>query len=143
MKLVIQRVKQAKVSFENIEKNINNGIVVFIGISKDDTEKNIQYLTDKILNLRIFPDEHGKFDKSIIDINGEILVISEFTLYGNCKKGRRPDFIQAADKLLAQNLYNKFIEYLKKSNLKVETGEFGKHMLVEIHNDGPVTLIIE
>jgi len=143
MKLVIQRVKQEKVSFENIEKNINNGIVVFIGISKDDTEKNIQYLTDKILNLRIFPDEHGKFDKSIIDINGEILVISEFTLYGNCKKGRRPEFIQAADKLLAQNLYNKFIEYLKKSNLKVETGEFGKHMLVEIHNDGPVTLIIE
>jgi len=139
MRAVIQRVKKAKV----FDREISQGLVVFVAITHEDTEEDAKKLSDKILNLRIFPNEEGKFDFSVIDIEGEILIVSQFTLYGDCSKGRRPDFTQAASPEKARKLYEKFVEYMKNSGLKVVTGEFQSTMLVEIHNDGPVTLIID
>ncbi|MFN3966749.1 MAG: D-aminoacyl-tRNA deacylase [Endomicrobiia bacterium] len=139
MRAVVQRVKKAKV----FDREISRGLVVFIAITHTDKEEDAKKLADKILNLRIFPNEEGKFDFSVIDIKGEILVVSQFTLYGDCSKGRRPDFTRAAPPEKAKNLYEKFVEYIKNSGLKVVTGEFQSIMLVEIHNDGPVTLIVD
>ena len=144
MKAIIQRVKEARLYVENIYKgSIGKGIVVFIGIGKGDKEEKIEYLVRKILLLRIFEDENGKMNYSISDIKGEIMVVSQFTLYGDCRKGNRPDFTMAEDGKLAEEIYNKFLKKLKESNLKIVEGEFGKKMLVEIHNDGPCTLILE
>jgi len=144
MKAMIQRVKEARLYVENIYKgSIGKGIVVFIGIGKGDKEEKIEYLIRKILLLRIFEDENGKMNYSISDIKGEIMVVSQFTLYGDCRKGNRPDFTMAEDGKLAEEIYNKFLRKLKESNLKIVEGEFGKKMLVEIHNDGPCTLILE
>jgi D-tyrosyl-tRNA(Tyr) deacylase len=144
MKAIIQRVKEARLYVENIYKgSIGKGIVVFIGIGKGDKEEKIEYLIRKILLLRIFEDENGKMNYSISDIKGEIMVVSQFTLYGDCRKGNRPDFTMAEDGKLAEEIYNKFLRKLKESNLKIVEGEFGKKMLVEIHNDGPCTLILE
>jgi D-tyrosyl-tRNA(Tyr) deacylase len=144
MKAIIQRVKEARLYVENIYKgSIGKGIVVFIGIGKGDKEEKIEYLVRKILLLRIFEDENGKMNYSISDIKGEIMVVSQFTLYGDCRKGNRPDFTMAEDGKLAEEIYNKFLRKLKESNLKIVEGEFGKKMLVEIHNDGPCTLILE
>jgi len=144
MKAIIQRVKEARLYVENIYKgSIGKGIVVFIGIGKGDKEEKIEYLVRKILLLRIFEDENGKMNYSISDIKGEIMVVSQFTLYGDCRKGNRPDFTMAEDGKLAEEIYNKFLMKLKESNLKIVEGEFGKKMLVEIHNDGPCTLILE
>jgi len=144
MKAIIQRVKKARLYVENIYKgSIGKGIVVFIGIGKGDKEEKIEYLVRKILLLRIFEDENGKMNYSISDIKGEIMVVSQFTLYGDCRKGNRPDFTMAEDGKLAEEIYNKFLKKLKESNLKIVEGEFGKKMLVEIHNDGPCTLILE
>jgi len=139
MRAVIQRVKKAEV----FDREISQGLVVFVAITHEDTEEDAKKLSDKILNLRIFPNEEGKFDFSVIDIEGEILIVSQFTLYGDCSKGRRPDFTQAASPEKARKLYEKFVEYMKNSGLKVVTGEFQSIMLVEIHNDGPVTLIVD
>jgi len=144
MKILIQRVKEAKLYVENVYKgSIGKGIVVFIGIGKGDKEEKIEYIVRKILSLRIFEDENGKMNYSISDIKGEIMVVSQFTLYGDCRKGNRPDFTMAEDGKLAEEIYNKFLKKLKESNLKIVEGEFGKKMLVEIHNDGPCTLILE
>jgi D-tyrosyl-tRNA(Tyr) deacylase len=144
MKILIQRAKEARLYVENIYKgSIGKGIVVFIGIGKGDKEEKIEYLVRKILLLRIFEDENGKMNYSISDIKGEIMVVSQFTLYGDCRKGNRPDFTMAEDGKLAEEIYNKFLIKLKESNLKIVEGEFGKKMLVEIHNDGPCTLILE
>jgi len=144
VKAIIQRVKEARLYVENIYKgSIGKGIVVFIGIGKGDKEEKIEYLVRKILLLRIFEDENGKMNYSISDIKGEIMVVSQFTLYGDCRKGNRPDFTMAEDGKLAEEIYNKFLMKLKESNLKIVEGEFGKKMLVEIHNDGPCTLILE
>ena len=144
MRAVIQRVQNAAVSINGGPKrNIGKGLVVLAGVFCDDGIKDIDWTSEKILNLRVFANEDGKFDKSVMDIRGEILVISQFTLYGGTKKGRRPDFTQAADSETAQPLYNKLVENLKASGLKVETGEFGAHMLIDIANDGPVTLILD
>ena len=144
MRAVIQRVTNAAVTIAEMpRRNIGEGLVVFAGITHDDGPKDVDWSSEKILNLRIFADENGKFDKSVLDINGEILVISQFTLYGDTKKGRRPDFTQAAHPETAQPLYEKFVANLRNSGLKVETGEFGAKMLVEIGNDGPVTLILD
>jgi D-tyrosyl-tRNA(Tyr) deacylase len=144
MKILIQRVKEAKLYVENVYKgSIGKGIVVFIGIGKGDKEEKIEYMVRKILSLRIFEDENGKMNYSVSDIKGEIMVVSQFTLYGDCRKGNRPDFTMAEDGKIAEGIYNKFLGKLKESNLKTVEGEFGKKMLVEIHNDGPCTLILE
>lgn len=144
MKTLIQRVKEAKVSVDNKTiGEIGKGLLVFLGVKHDDTEKDIDYLVEKILNLRIFKDGDRHFEKSLLDTRGEILVISQFTLYGNVKNGRRPDFIQAAKPDMAEKLYDRFIEKFRNTGLKVEAGEFGAIMEISLVNDGPVTLMIE
>ncbi|MEN3014012.1 MAG: D-aminoacyl-tRNA deacylase [Endomicrobiia bacterium] len=145
MKVVVQRVNYASVEYEEIKKEISRGLVVFVGISKYDTIENVKYIAKKISNLRIFENEKGKMDKSVLDISGEVLIVSEFTLYGDCKGGNRPDFTEAAEPKIAEHLYNEFInevaKYVPSKNIK--TGKFKAHMLVKIHNDGPVTILIE
>jgi D-tyrosyl-tRNA(Tyr) deacylase len=121
---------------------IDKGLVILLGITHQDTEKDAEYLTNKIVNLRIFEDKSNKFNLSLLDINGAALIISQFTLYADCRKGRRPDFTQASRPELAKELYIKFIELMKKTGIKVAEGKFGAKMLVDIHNDGPVTLIL-
>jgi len=144
MKVVIQRVKEAKLYVENVYRGrIGKGIVIFIGIGKGDTEEKIEYIVRKILSLRIFEDEKEKMNYSVSDIKGEIMVVSQFTLYGDCRKGNRPDFTMAEKGEIAEVIYKKFLERIKEANLKIVEGEFGKKMLVEIHNDGPCTLILE
>ncbi|MEW6620251.1 MAG: D-aminoacyl-tRNA deacylase [bacterium] len=143
MRACLQRVKEASVSVDNkIIGKIDNGLVILLGITHQDTIKDVEYLVNKIVNLRIFADESNKFNLSLLDIKGQALIISQFTLYGDCRKGRRPDFTQAAPPELARELYIKFIETMKKTNIKVAEGEFGAMMLVDIHNDGPVTLVV-
>lgn len=144
MRACIQRVKEASVSIENkLIGKIDKGLVILLGITHQDTEKDAQYLANKIVNLRIFEDKSNKFNLSMLDVNGQALIISQFTLYGDCRKGRRPDFTQAASPELAKGLYLKFIEIMKKTGITVAEGEFGAMMLVDIHNDGPVTLIVD
>lgn len=144
MKVLLQRVTQASVSISG-EKvaRIGPGLVVFVGIAKEDTEEDARYLVGKTTNLRVFPDKEGKFNLSVLDINGEILVVSQFTLLADSRKGRRPSFIQAALPGEAEELFKQFVEFIKTSGLKVEIGRFQQHMLVEIHNDGPVTILID
>jgi D-tyrosyl-tRNA(Tyr) deacylase len=141
MKAVIQRVKAASVSYENIKKSIGKGLVVLLGVGVNDTEADAAWLANKILNLRIFSGPDSKFSLSASDVKGEILVISQFTLFGDCSKGRRPDFTAAARPDKAEALYNKFVYTLRNGPVNVETGKFAADMLVEIHNDGPVTII--
>lgn len=145
MRAVVQRVNYASVEYEDIKKEISRGIVVFVGISKDDTLENVKYIAKKILNLRIFENEDGKMDKSLVDTKGEILIVSEFTLYGDCKSGNRPDFTLAASPQKAEELYIRFIEEVSKyiPSEKIKTGKFRSHMIVKIHNDGPVTILLE
>ena len=144
MSAVVQRVKNASVRIDGeICGQINQGLLVFLGVSKEDTESDITYISDKITGLRIFEDENEKMNNSIMDINGEILVISQFTLYGDCRKGRRPSFDGAMRPPEAEEMYEKFVEYIKKSGLKTETGRFGADMKVELLNDGPVTIILD
>ncbi len=145
MKVVIQRVKKASVSYEDVKEEISKGLVVFVGIGENDKEQDVEYIVRKVVNLRIFENELGKMDKSVIDINGEILVVSEFTLYGDCRKGNRPDFTSAAKPPFALEVYNSFVDKLKSliPKEKIKTGKFGAYMIVEIVNDGPVTIILE
>lgn len=144
MRAVVQRVSSSKVEVDGvIIGEINKGINVLIGISKEDTEEDLKYIKEKIVNLRIFEDENSKMNLSLLDIGGEILVISQFTLYGDCRKGRRPNFMNAEGGEKAEKLYNAFIELLRETSLKVETGKFGADMKVDIQNDGPVTLLLE
>ena len=144
MRAVVQRVSSSKVKVDGkIIGEIGLGINVLIGISKEDTIKDLEYIKDKIINLRIFEDENDKMNYSLLDIKGDILAISQFTLYGDCRKGRRPNFMNAKGGEEAKILYNKFIDMLKDTGLKVETGEFGAHMEVDIQNDGPVTMLLD
>lgn len=144
MKIVLQRVSYGNVKVDNkIVGEINKGFVLLFGVGQNDSEKNADFLVDKCLNLRVFEDDQGKMNLSIQDIKGEILVISQFTLYGDTKKGRRPSFIEAAPPEKADSLYNYFVDKMKKSGLKVETGIFRADMKVQINNDGPVTFILE
>lgn len=144
MRAVVQRVTSSKVSVDGkVIGEIGAGFNVLIGIAKDDTLEDLQYIKDKIINLRVFSDENDKMNLSLLDIKGEILAISQFTLYGDCRKGRRPNFMEAKGGDEAKELYDEFIKMLKTSNLKVETGEFGADMKVEINNDGPVTLLLD
>lgn len=144
MRAVVQRVRSSCVTVEGkIIGRIDKGFNVLIGICKDDTLEDLKYIKEKIVNLRVFHDEQGKMNLSILDVKGDILAISQFTLYGDCRKGRRPNFMEAMGGEEAKALYDKFIEMLKESQLKVETGEFGAEMQVEINNDGPVTILLD
>lgn len=141
---VIQRAKNGAVKIEGkIVGQIGQGLVILLGIKKGDSEEAIDYLIDKIINLRIFADENDKMNKSLLGIKGEVLIVSQFTLYGNCEKGRRPSFENAEEPKKAEELYNLFVEKFKNAGIKVKTGEFGAMMQVEIINDGPVTFILE
>lgn len=144
MRAVVQRVTSSKVVVDDkIIGEIGKGLNILIGISKEDTEEDLLYLRDKIINLRIFEDENDKMNLSLLDVKGEILAISQFTLYGDCRKGRRPNFMEAEGGDKAKALYERFIDLLKEKDIKVETGEFGAYMKVDIQNDGPVTLLLD
>lgn len=144
MKLLIQRVSQAQVNVDNkLVSEIKQGLLVFIGITHDDDESKIEWLVNKLINLRIFEDEQGKMNLSLLDKNYDILLISQFTLYANCERGRRPDFIAAAKPEFAKALYNKFSQTLEESYKKPQEGIFGADMKVSLINDGPVTIILE
>ncbi len=143
MKLVIQRVLNANVTIENnLHSSIKKGLLVLFGVEKDDSEEMLEYFAQKLLKLRIFEDEQGKMNKSVLDISGEILVVSQFTLCADCKKGTRPSFDNAKEPKIAKEYYEKFVEILKKSALNVKTGIFGAHMKIELINNGPVTIIL-
>ena len=144
MKALIQRVNRASVSVESkIVGKIGLGLVVFIGVANGDSTEDIQYLTRKIVELRIFDDAEGKFNLSALDVKGELLLVSQFTLLATTRKGRRPGFTDAAAPEIAETLFNQFVEQVRAAGLKVETGRFQTHMLVEINNDGPVTIFID
>lgn len=144
MRALIQRVTKASVSIEGkVVGSIGKGLVILLGVKLGDTDDDANFLADKSVNLRIFADQEGKFNLSALDVGGELLAISQFTLYGDTRKGRRPSFIDAAPPEISEPLYEKFVTYLRQSGLKVATGEFGAMMLVEIHNDGPVTILLE
>lgn len=143
MKIVIQRVKKASVEINsNLYSSINRGILILLGIEKGDTQDQAKFLAKKIIELRIFEDENEKMNFSLMDISGEVLVVSQFTLAGDCTKGKRPGFDNAEKPYIAIPLYEKFIELLKESGLTVKTGKFGEMMDVSLINDGPVTFIL-
>lgn len=145
MKLVVQRVKKSNLKIKNkLYSSINAGMVILIGISKNDNYEMAKELANKIIKLRIFNDDNGKMNKNIMEIKGEVLVVSQFTLYADTNKGNRPSFINAAKPELAISLYNHFIDELQKLiSSKVRTGKFGADMNIELINDGPVTIILE
>ena len=144
MKAVIQRVSCASVKVDNkIVGQINKGFVVLLGITHTDTEKEAKFIAAKIANLRVFEDNEGKMNLSLKDVKGEVLIISQFTLYGDARKGNRPGFTEAARPEIAIPLYEYFITEIKKAGITVATGIFGAKMEVEIHNSGPVTIILE
>lgn len=144
MRAVVQRVKKASVYVDNKKTaKIKHGLVVFLGITHSDTQKEADFLADKIANLRIFDDKEGKLNLSGLDVGAEFLVVSQFTLYGDCRKGRRPSYTEAAPPGKAVPLYEYFINRLRSYGVKVETGQFQAEMLVSLDNDGPVTLIVE
>lgn len=144
MRAVVQRVKCSKVKVDgNIVGEIKKGFNVLLGISKNDTIEDAKYLKDKIINLRVFEDEDGKLNKSLKEVGGELLIVSQFTLYGDCRKGRRPNFMEALGGEEAKKLYLDFVNLCRQELDKVETGIFGAEMEVDIKNDGPVTLMID
>jgi D-tyrosyl-tRNA(Tyr) deacylase len=145
MKIVIQRVSKASVTINDVKvANIQKGLLILLGIVDDDTQEDFEYLVRKTANLRIFNDENSVMNKSLIDVDGEAIVVSQFTLYASTKKGNRPSYIKAAKPDIAIPLYENFVKSLEKElNKKVQTGEFGADMKVELLNDGPVTIIID
>lgn len=144
MKALIQRVKRASVTIDGeLYSKIGKGLLVFLGVEKEDTVENCEKLSQKVLNLRIFEDENDKMNLSVNDVKGEILVVSQFTLCGDCKKGTRPSFDKAAHPDIAVKLYEDFVEKIRSSGLKTETGKFRAMMDIELINDGPVTFMVE
>lgn len=144
MRIVVQRVSQAAVETEGeIIGRIGRGLLILVGIGPEDSEADIEYMADKILNLRVFSNEQGKMNLSVRDINGSMLAVSQFTLYGDCRKGRRPGYSRAAEPTKALDFYQKFVRQLSESGLKVEQGKFQADMQVSLINDGPVTLLLD
>jgi len=144
MRAVIQRVSSAKVLVNDaITGSINRGLLVLLGIGNEDDDSDISYLSDKIINLRIFEDKDAKMNLSLLDVKGELLIVSQFTLLGDVRKGKRPNFMNAAPPKIAKEIYLKFIDKCRTHGLEIQTGEFGKHMSVELTNDGPVTIILD
>lgn len=144
MRAVVQRVKESSVTIDNeITGKIGKGLLVLLGVSQKDTDKDAGYLSEKIVNLRIFEDENGKMNKSLLETGGEMLVVSQFTLLGDCRKGRRPSFIEAAGPEKANELYEIFVNQVRLKGVLVQTGRFRAMMDVSLINDGPVTLIVE
>lgn len=144
MRVVVQRCKDAKVTVNGeVTGEISYGFVLLVGVTHDDTEEDVKYLAEKVAHLRIFEDEEGKMNRSLLDVGGGILSISQFTLYGDCRKGRRPNFMEAAKPEQAERLYHAFNASLKEKGIQVETGVFGAMMNVSFTNEGPVTLIID
>jgi len=144
MRAVVQRVKSSSVVVDNeIIGNIGNGLLVLLGVAKTDKSEDAEYLAEKIVNLRVFEDENSKMNRSLIDIGGEMLVVSQFTLLGDCKKGRRPSFVNAAEPSVANELYEQFVVKVRRKGVSVKTGRFRALMDVSLTNYGPVTLILE
>ena len=151
MRAVVQRVSSSRVTVdERVTGEVKKGLLVLLGVTHDDTSKDVDYMVDKVTNLRIFEDENEKMNLSLKDVGGELLVVSQFTLYGDCRKGRRPSFSSAARPEVATKLYEEFIEkarkegiVTKKQGINVGTGQFGAHMMVDLTNDGPVTILLE
>lgn len=144
MRVVLQRARRARVTIEGRTAGaIGRGLVVLVGLAEGDGEDELRWMADKLVSLRIFPDESGKMNRSLDEVSGDLLVVSQFTLYGDARKGRRPSFVEAARPERAIPLYERFVEILRAGGRRVETGEFGAHMEVELVNDGPVTLILE
>ncbi len=144
MRAVIQRVLQAQVTVEDQQVGkIDKGLLVYLGVGKEDTIKDVQFMADKLVNLRIFADQAGKMNLSVQDVGGAILLVSNFTLHGDCRKGRRPGFDAAAEPALAQQLYEKVIELITEQGTTVEKGAFGEYMHVSSINDGPVTFLLD
>ena len=144
MRAILQRVSHCSVSVENMTvASIEKGLLVLIGVGKFDSQRDIEYIRDKVLTLRIFADQNDKFDLSVSDIKGEILVVSQFTLFANCRKGRRPSFSDAALPEIGNQIYEDFVKQIRQSGLKISTGIFGAKMSLAITNDGPVTIILD
>ena len=144
MRVVVQRVKHASVTINGtVNGKINNGFLVLLGVQSTDSEQDVDYLVKKVTNLRIFSDENDKMNLSLKDVNGELLIVSQFTLYANCKEGNRPSFVEAAKPDIAVPLYEYFVSECKKIIPVVETGLFGADMKVDLLNDGPVTIIMD
>ena len=144
MKVLVQRVSQASVTVGGeVVGRIGLGLVGLVGVAQGDTEEDAHYLVEKTVNLRIFPDEAGKFNRSLVDVGGGLLLVSQFTLISETRKGRRPSFVEAAGPAEAEAFFNRFVDLARATGLKVETGRFQQHMLVEIHNDGPVTILLD
>ncbi len=144
MRAVVQRVKSASVKVdEKIIGQIEHGILLLLGVEESDNDKDLEYMSDKVPNLRIFEDENGKMNKSLFDVAGSILVISQFTLLGDARKGRRPSFIAAARPEKAIPMYEKYINAMKEKNIRTQSGVFGADMKVELINDGPVTILLD
>lgn len=144
MRAVVQRVSKAEVLVDNtILGKINKGLLIFLGVAEEDTDTDINYMVDKTMNLRIFEDENDKMNLSVQDIKGEILVISQFTLHGDARKGRRPSFSNAGNPQKAEKLYNQYIQTLRANGINVESGRFAAYMEVSLVNDGPVTILLD
>ena len=144
MRAVVQRVREASVTVDgDVIGAIRVGLLVLLGIHQDDGDSDLEYLADKVLGLRIFPDGAGRMNRSVLEAGGEILVISQFTLYGDCRKGRRPSFVQAARPEVAKTLYNGWLERLRQAGVGTHEGVFGAKMAVHLVNDGPVTVLLD
>lgn len=144
MRAVVQRVKHSSVRAGNeIVGQIGSGLLVLLGVARDDTTKDADYLVDKIVNLRIFEDRDGKMNRSLLETGGQLLAVSQFTLLADCRKGRRPSFVEAADPQKATDLYQKFVDRVREKGVRVQTGRFRAVMEVALINDGPVTVVIE
>lgn len=144
MRIVIQRVSEAKVTVsKKVVGSIGRGLLVFVGIGEKDTKDNVKYLVDKILNMRIFEDDSDKLNYSLLDIDGELLLVPNFTLYANCRKGNRPNFFEAAKPMVASEIFNHFVMICSDICKNVKTGQFAEHMNVELVNDGPVTIVLD
>lgn len=144
MRAVVQRINEGKVVVDgNITGEIQQGLLVYLGVGGEDSLQDVKYMTDKITNLRVFEDDNEKMNLSLLDVKGKMLVVSQFTLYGDCRKGRRPNFTEAAKPEIADELYKEFVKECEALGVSVETGVFQAHMLVHSINDGPVTIMID